>query len=156
AEDVQRYLAGEAVAAQREGALARLWRWSKRHRRALARAAVVALFIGAIAISFLIYRDAAAAKERERARGDVQHLRGLLDQAHFYVSSIDAPSERAPYYDAVRGEQSAREAFAMAQQWGPHLDALPLVDQREDLRQQLADTALLLAQLRLTEMAQKA
>src|SRR6185503_15078181 len=45
AEDVQRYMAGEPVAAYQETLLERTWRWVKRHRTALTRTVAAAVML---------------------------------------------------------------------------------------------------------------
>src|SRR5262249_21687751 len=150
AEDVQRFVAGEPVSAHRESLLRRSWRWMRRHRKLLTRSFVVAFFVAALGAGAMMYRNLRAAQARVQARVDVQHVRQACVDARFYAASLDPPTERTPYYDPARGEQSARSALAAAQQWGPCLDHLPLGEEREPLRNELADVCLILAQLRLS------
>ena len=67
AEEVQRYLAGEPVAACPEPMLARAWRWAKRHRTPITRTLVAASFVCLIALAAVLYRKAALVQTRQRA-----------------------------------------------------------------------------------------
>jgi Flp pilus assembly protein TadD len=58
AEDVQRYLAGETVAAYQENLLERAWRWVKRHRTALGRTAAALVILAVAGGAALWVRDA--------------------------------------------------------------------------------------------------
>jgi tetratricopeptide (TPR) repeat protein len=149
AEEIQRFLAGERVQAYPEPLPARLWRWTKRHHRVIARSAAAAAIVACVFAGFLAHRDAARLKVREQARLDVQHVRKLIDESHFYAANIDPPGEVAPYYDVGRGERAGRDALAAAQKWGPTLAALPLDQERDALRRELTDLSLRLAQLQL-------
>ena len=150
ADDVQRFLAGEAVSACNEVWIARAWRWVKRRRRAITRASVAASVVALLLAVSIFYRDASAARAREAARVDVQRVTRLVDEARFYSASIDRPSERVPYYNPARGGQAAAEALALAQQWGDRLEALPLPEQRAPLRRQLGELSLLLARVQMS------
>ena len=66
AEEVQRYLAGEPVAACPESVLARAWRWARRHRKPIARMLVAALFLCLISLAAVLYRKAALIQTRQR------------------------------------------------------------------------------------------
>jgi serine/threonine-protein kinase len=71
ADDIERYLADEPVAAYREPISARMWRFLKRHRAAaLSSAAVLAVIVVALAIGVVLL-DAANRRE--------QRLRGVAD-----------------------------------------------------------------------------
>ena len=52
-----------------------------------------------------------------------------------------------PYYQPSHAEQLAHNALAIASDWGPNLDHLPLADQRGALRQDLGDLCLLMTRL---------
>ena len=103
AEDIQRFVAGEPVSAYREGFLARAWRWAKRHRRALGRAAA-AILIGSAAILAAItirdaerrraeaIREANRLKAQEQARIDLKTFRHLADEANFFAATTNPAS----------------------------------------------------------------
>jgi tetratricopeptide (TPR) repeat protein len=157
--DVQRYLAGEPVSAYREGTLARAWRWAKKHRVALTRSAVAALVVGLVAVSAVLLRAAerrrAEAAHRaevllrqKQAQEDVKEFRRLADEMHFYAATTDPVSERAPYFAPEKGEATGRAALAVAEKWGPDLSDLPLEEERNDLRKEVYDLLLLMAQVK--------
>jgi tetratricopeptide (TPR) repeat protein len=149
ADEVQCFLAGEPVAAYPEALPARAWRWMKRHHKALSRTAAAAAIVTCIFAAVLATRHATRLRGREQARLDLQNIRNLIDQSHFYAANIDPPGEVAPYYDVGRGEQSARDALSAAEKWGPTLEALPLADQRDPLRRELSELCLCLAHFQL-------
>jgi tetratricopeptide (TPR) repeat protein/tRNA A-37 threonylcarbamoyl transferase component Bud32 len=168
AEDVQRFAAGEPVSAYREGLVERAWRWARRHRTALLRSAAAVLTVALLAGGYLKYRDleekraadlraaeekrVAAQKEADRlqelekARGELKEFRRLADEARFYAATTEPVSENAPYFDPHEGEARARAALAVAANWGPSLDRLPLPDQHDSVKKELYDQYVLLAQ----------
>jgi tetratricopeptide (TPR) repeat protein/tRNA A-37 threonylcarbamoyl transferase component Bud32 len=194
ARDVQRYLAGEPVSVYREGPVARSWRWCKRHRRGVERAAAAVLVLAVVAgAGRAIWRlenrrraelrvaaqererlekqreaarrEAAQARAREDARADVAEFRRLADEAHFFAASILPDEERtphntlpddqrAPYYDVGRAESRALAALARIERWGADLSALPIADERGQLRDELHDLTLLIAQARIEQRPQ--
>jgi tetratricopeptide (TPR) repeat protein len=166
AEDVHRYLAGEAVSACREPLPARALRWCRRHRRGLARAAAAAMLIGLAAYGtrqvrraehrrLLAETQAAELSTRERARRDVLDILRLADEARFYAASTDPVGERAPYFDPATGRGAARAAFDIAGRWGAGLRQLPLHEERGRVRGELYDLALLIAQSHLGNTADR-
>jgi tetratricopeptide (TPR) repeat protein/tRNA A-37 threonylcarbamoyl transferase component Bud32 len=149
-DDVQRFMAGEAVHAHRESAAARAWRWAKRNRRILSRAAAVTSIATAMVSALLFYGQARAYRAREVAAGDVRAVRKLADEARFYAVSTDPPGERAPYFDPTRADRAGNSALTLAaQRWGADLARLPVSDLRDPLRNELAEVCILLAQSRL-------
>jgi tetratricopeptide (TPR) repeat protein/tRNA A-37 threonylcarbamoyl transferase component Bud32 len=159
ADDVQRHLAGEPVTAYREGWTARAGRWCRRHRRALARAAVAAgvlclLVAAAVVVRQEQRRRAEAEREAGRlgreqeARAAAAEFRRRADAVRFYAASTDPEGEHAPYYDPRQGADEARKALALLDPWGDNLDGFPLAADREGLRTDAADLLLRLAQLR--------
>jgi tetratricopeptide (TPR) repeat protein/tRNA A-37 threonylcarbamoyl transferase component Bud32 len=160
ADDVQRYLAAEAVSAYRESWLRRTWRWSRRHRKMLTRlAAALAVSVAAYATVALV-RDAenrrlvaeqvaSEATAREQARGDVDAFRELADESRYLAASNNPIAERVPYYDPQQGWVHMERALDLAKKWGPKLDDLVLEDERASLRDDLYDLLLLEVQIRL-------
>ncbi len=73
AQEVQRYLAGEPVAAFAEPCPARAWRWCKRHQRALGRSAAAVLVLGLVAVGLGVL-DAANRRQQaaETRRAEVE------------------------------------------------------------------------------------
>jgi tetratricopeptide (TPR) repeat protein len=167
ADEVQRYLAGEPVLALPEGPWERAKRWAKKHKTAIARAAVAALFAAVIVGAAVAIRNvqkdreqAAKAAEdlrrREQATGDLKEFRRLADEAQFYAATTDSMSEQAPYFDPARGEETGRAAAAVLTKWGQDLDGLPLPDEKAPARQELYDLLLLMAQLKSVRGADEA
>jgi serine/threonine protein kinase/Flp pilus assembly protein TadD len=148
AEDVQRYLAGEPVSAYREGLLARMWRWGKRHRRGLTGSAVTALILGLTAFGFAKLREAEALRARELAHQQVVEFRNLAGQMRFYAASTNPSDQRAPYYDLGKAERVAQAALAISQDWGPTLEDLPLPNEHGSLKQEIYELLLLRVQAR--------
>jgi tetratricopeptide (TPR) repeat protein len=164
ADDVQRCVAGEPVSAYREGLLARAWRWARRHRTALTRAAVAAAFLVVVAAGTVALREAerrrqeaareaAVLRRQEQARAEVKEFRRLADVMHYYAATTDAMSENAPYFDPAKGEATGRAALDVADAWGPDLEALPLAEERGSVKKELYDLLLLIAQVRSTRVA---
>jgi Flp pilus assembly protein TadD len=149
AEDVQRYLAGEPVSAYPEPFLARAWRWARKHRRALGRAAaLVMLGTGALVATaqVLEYRQVARRlQEEHQAREDIKEFRRLADETRFYLASHNPIDEHAPYYDIAKGQKSAQAAVAITDQWGRNVENLPLAKERAAVKHELYDLLLLLA-----------
>ena len=150
ADDLQRFLAGEAVSACKEIWVARAWRWGRRHRRQLSQALAAIIVLTAVIVAYLHWREARHVRALVAARIRVERIEQLSDEARFYAASVDRPDERAPYFDPARGRQLAAEALATAAEWGPRLDLLPLADRREPLRRELAELCLLVAQVDLS------
>jgi tetratricopeptide (TPR) repeat protein/tRNA A-37 threonylcarbamoyl transferase component Bud32 len=149
AKDVENYLAAERVSAYREPAIRRTWRWAKKHRRTLARSAAAVALVLIVAMLYAFRREAQRLHALELARADVRAIEQLTDEARFFAASVDAPSEDAPYYDPARGENKLLPALDASAKWGPTLAGLPLAEERDRLRGQLAQTALQVAQLKL-------
>ncbi|HKI38503.1 MAG TPA: tetratricopeptide repeat protein [Gemmataceae bacterium] len=170
AEDVQRYLAGEPVSAYPEGFATRAWRWARRHRKALGRAAIGAVILAVTLTGFVLVRDARKrqrtaeerAAEESKARQEEAELRQkqeearkrladfarLADQARFYLANVDPATEQAPYYDRGKGTTTGRVAVGCA----ATLADLPLSDgERDAVKEQQYDLLLLLAQADMRE-----
>jgi tetratricopeptide (TPR) repeat protein len=150
AEEIQRHLAGEPVSVYPEGPIARAWRWCKRHRQAVERAAAVFLVLAMVVPTLVALRRA---QQREQTRAAVAAFRSLADEAHFFAASILPDDDRAPYYDVRQAESKASDALAKAEAWGPGLTGLALADERdrERLRNEIYDLLLLLAQTRIAQ-----
>jgi tetratricopeptide (TPR) repeat protein len=157
AQDVQRYLAGEPVSAFPENLLARTWRWTKRHRRALGRTAAALLVLVAALFTVVMFRqieqrqqesrrEAAHLQELEQTRTQIQNFDELADEARFYAASTDPITEHAPYYDPDKARIAASAALAAATNWGPGLQQLAIPQQSERLRSELYELLLLMAQ----------
>jgi lipoprotein NlpI/tRNA A-37 threonylcarbamoyl transferase component Bud32 len=168
AEDVQRHLAGEPVAAYRENVWERAWRWAKRHRVAITRtvaAVAVAAVIGVVAYAFQQFaeksqrdideankrqqeaqREADELAAKEQAGKDVKEFRKLAAQTQLYTAFQDPGAEHVPYYDPEQGAATAKAALAKVSPWGPKLEGLPVAEDRAPLRKELYDLLLLLAQ----------
>ncbi|HUO08573.1 MAG TPA: protein kinase [Phycisphaerae bacterium] len=155
--DIQRYLADEPITACRESTLARLRRWSRKHRTAIRRTlsaiAVVALAgCGLFEFQRMERRASEAAFEaaqlqaREAARTQIQKFESQMDEARFFAASTDSAAEHAPYYDPQRFRTAASDALATAAQWGEVLDQLPSDAPRDRLRAELYELLLLAAQ----------
>jgi tetratricopeptide (TPR) repeat protein len=149
AADVQAFVAGEAVSALREGVLRRAWRWSKRHRRGLARVAAVLVVSAAIAAGSIARREAETLRAREHARVAIADFFARAEEAQFYAANTDALGERAPYFDRRRGLDAIAAATATATMWGEGLAGFPLADDRPRLGSTLYDLYLLHARLTL-------
>ncbi len=178
AEDLQRYMAGEPVSAYRETLTERTWRWMRRHRQFLSWATAVFLVLATGVFGFAKWKQVEAEREQERieaariqketeeqaeqekrekerlqaeeeARGRVQKFRRLGDELRFYAAIPDPAGEQAPaFYDQENGESKGRDALKLIEDWGLKLDGLPLADKRDDLRGELYDLLLLMAQMR--------
>jgi tetratricopeptide (TPR) repeat protein/tRNA A-37 threonylcarbamoyl transferase component Bud32 len=159
AEDMERYLAGEPVSAYRERVHERIWRFAKRHRRLLGStaAAVAILGLGLFGLAKInearkLQREAQVQADelmaQEQARNDVKQFRRLADEARFYAATADPVSEHAPFFDPAQGEATGQAALAIAERWGAALADLPLVDERPQLKLDLYDLMLLLAQIK--------
>jgi serine/threonine protein kinase/lipoprotein NlpI len=143
ADDVQRYLADEPVSAYPEGPLMRAWRWTKRHRRGLARAAAAMLMLGLAVFAFRLW-------SHETIRREAGEFRERADGIRFYAASVDPVAEHAPYYDPERGEAAGYAALALASGWGAGLSRLPLSrTERNRFREDVYEVLLLLTQTRL-------
>jgi tetratricopeptide (TPR) repeat protein len=108
AEDVQRFLAGEPVAAYPEGPLVRALRWAKRHRTALIRSGVALLFVGLISSGgYLLYR---VEQRRIREAQEAEQRRiEEAQQAERERREIEAQRQKEAHdADVLRQQQQAR------------------------------------------------
>jgi tRNA A-37 threonylcarbamoyl transferase component Bud32/Flp pilus assembly protein TadD len=167
AEDMQRYLAGEPVAAYPEGWLARAGRWARKHRQALGRAAVAALILGVGLTAFILVwnertkameadqkakQEAEANRLQKEASDRLAEFDRKADESQFYLASVNPTAEQAPYFDPRKGEDAGREALAVADK----LDGLPLKDgERDKVTRQEYDLLLLLAQARVQDASEE-
>ncbi len=155
ADDLQRFVAGEPVAAYPESPWEQAWRWARRHRVALTRAAAAILVLGLGTFAVVKVRQAervaAVLKAQDQARRDLQTFRQLADEASFYAATTDTVTENAPYFDPRKGETTARAALALTQNWGQSLDKLPLAEEREPTRRELYELYLLTAHILLSQ-----
>jgi tetratricopeptide (TPR) repeat protein/tRNA A-37 threonylcarbamoyl transferase component Bud32 len=100
-------------------------------------------------------RDQAERRAAEQQRlqwqavRDVAQFRRKADELHFYAASTDPLAESVPYYDLQNGIAAGQAALAMARQWGPGLERLPLAEERAALKEELHDLLLLMVQARL-------
>jgi serine/threonine protein kinase/lipoprotein NlpI len=159
ANDVQRYVAGETISAYQENRWEQAVRWAKRHKTAIARTAAAIVLVSAATAGFITLRNAqletAAAMRRtrelatrEKARADVREFRKLADAASFYAVTTEPVSERAPYFDPAKAEETANQALAITDPWGPSFEGLVLEEERDSIRQRMSELLLLTAHLK--------
>jgi tetratricopeptide (TPR) repeat protein len=168
AEDVQRYLAGEPVSAYREGVLGRAWRWVKRHRRAVGRTVAAVVVLGLTLFGLARLReaerrrqeaeaDAVLLRQIEQARKEVKEFRERADEMRYYAASTNPVAEHAPFFEPRQGEAASQAALAIAANWGPGLDHLPLTEEdKKVLKKELHELQLLTVQLRAASLAGRA
>ncbi len=166
AEDVQRFLAGEPVAAYRESFLERSWRWCRRHRKALGRGLAAVLVVGTAAIAFYKFHQqqrenaerleqaeqtSRALQAQETAREQIARFRRLAEEARFFAASTNPVAEHAPFFDPAKGEAAGQAALDVTHDWATRwtggIDGLPLPHEIEPLKRELYDLLLLMAQL---------
>jgi serine/threonine-protein kinase len=104
AEDVRRYLRGEAVAARPDNALQRLIRQMSRHRQTTFVAFIGVLALAAVSVSWALYRKAAS-ELAERQRGERMTALYIAVSAQAY--RIDAQFRRME--EALEGLSTAAE-----------------------------------------------
>jgi hypothetical protein len=156
AADVQRFLADEPISACSEPLAARLWRWTRRHRVALARVAASLLILAAAvtAIAALkhartLQREAADLRAAQKARDDLTEFRRLADDARYLAANSDPVAEHAPYFDLRAGQSAAEAALAVADRWHDGITGWPLArDPGADLGTDVFRLILLTAQVR--------
>ncbi len=104
ADDVRRYLAGEAVLAHREGVLGKVLRWIGRHRRTTLLAFAAVLTLSALVTSWVLYRETArelAARERG------ERITAFSIEASAQAHRINAEFQRME--EALEGLRTASE-----------------------------------------------
>ncbi len=159
AEEVQRYLAAEPVSAYRESFPQRTWRWCKRHRRLLKRAAAAAVVVACTVFVLGIVLENRRWREIKQGELEIKQFRRLADEMWYCATSSDPVAEHAPYYDLGKGVRAGQKAFRLAEKWGAGLDQLRLPAEdaklkKEELKNELYDLHLLMVQARLqTEYA---
>ncbi len=147
ATEIENYLAGEPVTAYREPALARCWRWCRRHRRIIQRTLIGVTLAVLCGLIWFSYRRAIELETRETARVKLAAFRRLSDEAQFYAANTDTVSEHAPYFDPQRAIQLGNAALESAAGWGDQASLFPIADERPALTAELYDLLLVLANL---------
>jgi tetratricopeptide (TPR) repeat protein/tRNA A-37 threonylcarbamoyl transferase component Bud32 len=172
AEDMERYLAGAPVSAYREPLPARAWRWCKRHRQALGRAAAAVLALVVVVAAGGLVREALRKAEeaeaqkleaereaeyrwrRDQARSDLEAFRHKAEERYFHAPNTtpageavrSADSRRIEYYDSGRGKTAGEQAIQLADRLGKELDELKLAPERAALDGELHALLLVTAQ----------
>jgi serine/threonine protein kinase/Flp pilus assembly protein TadD len=150
-EDVERYLAGAPTSAFKEPLSMRIGRWVRRNRRGLLQAAAALLGLTLAGIAMDRYQYASLLAERERAREQLVEFHRLADEAQYFAANADAISERVPYYDPRRATAAGNAALAIAENWGPQAERLPLPQERRTLKQTHAALLFLMAKTELEQ-----
>ncbi|HEY2881515.1 MAG TPA: protein kinase [Pirellulales bacterium] len=151
ADDIQRYLAGEPTTAYRESMLAKIRRWTWRHRRGILRFAA-ALVVAALAgWAVHSYQQSQNLARREQARASLERFHQLADESQFFAANADELSQQTPYYDFSRAIASGKEALEIARVWGPQAAELPLIDERSEFLQTRNSLLVRLVQIQLRQ-----
>ncbi len=174
AEDVNRFLVGEPVAAYRETVWERAWRWCRKHRVLIGRSAAAAAVLALLGFGFYKFkemqrqwederqenarslqeaedrraradREAKELQAQKQAQGEVERFRELAEETRFFAASTNPVAEHAPFFDPRKGEALGQEALGIAAAWGEGLDQLPLAHEREPLKKDIYDLRLLMA-----------
>lgn len=149
ADDVRRYLRGDAVAARPDGPVSKIWRVMARHRRATVVSILGVIALAALAVSLTLYRQTArelATKQRgERVtqlyidvaaqghRIDVQFqrmeagLEGLRTAAEWALVGPEPPTSTKLYFDHDFSDPAKRPADFTKQtsyRWPVSIDQL--------------------------------
>ncbi len=166
AEEVQRYLAGEPVSAYRETFTERAWRWINKHRKTINRVAAALVVLGTIVAAFLVVReaerrraeaqriadeaqrDADRLKKEDQARQEINSFRDRAEEARYYAAKAAPMTENSEFFDLSKAENTAQEALAVAELWGPDLADLALEAQRPQLKKEIYDLLVEAAQLK--------
>jgi tetratricopeptide (TPR) repeat protein/tRNA A-37 threonylcarbamoyl transferase component Bud32 len=153
ATEVQRFLAGEPVAACPESLPARAWRWGKRHQRALRRSAAAVLLMGLAALSLVLWLNHREVVKRDEARAQVAEFRDLADDLYYEAAPFEAVDDtKNPYYDSVRAQATGKRILDRVDGWRGGVDGLPLPpEERAAVKEELYAVLLLLAQVDLSE-----
>jgi tetratricopeptide (TPR) repeat protein/tRNA A-37 threonylcarbamoyl transferase component Bud32 len=136
AADVQRYLAGAVVSAYREPLPARVWRWCKRHRRALGRSVAAAVVAGLALFGAGLVReawrsaeaarrDADELRRREQADSDLKDFRRLSEERQFYAALTTPAGDQRVQYDSPRVEAAGKQALEIADRLTGEIEHLP-------------------------------
>jgi tetratricopeptide (TPR) repeat protein/tRNA A-37 threonylcarbamoyl transferase component Bud32 len=108
AQDVERYLAGAPVSAYREPLPARVWRWCKRHPRALGRAAAAAL-----ALALVVAGGAWVREILRRAEQDVREAEAAKRDAELQAQEVAEKKAKAEQEaEQHRRREQARNELA--------------------------------------------
>ena len=111
-EDMKAYLAGDPVSAYKETPLEKTWRWMKRHRTALSRAAALAVIFAIGATAFFIVRDI-----QEKAATEVREAndKRIKDKEASDKEIAETQAKRAIAQvaaDKLKREDDARQEIA--------------------------------------------
>jgi tetratricopeptide (TPR) repeat protein/tRNA A-37 threonylcarbamoyl transferase component Bud32 len=174
ATEVQRYLAGEPVAAYPEPLPARAWRWCKGHQRALGRSAAAALLVGLMAFGLVSWQQHGAslqraedartaaeqvaheARQREEVREQVNEFRRLVDDLHYQVAPGEVPvGKQPPYSEQENAQATGAKILELADKWSGGAEGLPQPEERAAVKEELSAALLLLAQLQSPPEGQK-
>lgn len=147
ANEIENYLANEPVAAYREPAILRLWRWCRRHRAAIQRVAVVTMFGILGSLMWISYRRNQELQMREVGRTKLVAFRRLMGDALYFAASTDPVSEHAPYFDSDKAFQLGNAALELAVPWGDLASDFPIANERPAINAELYDLLLVLANL---------
>ncbi len=158
AEDIQCYLAGEPASAYRENWAERAWRWIKRHRKLIGRAAAGLVILAVALTAFLLVREAnlrseealrvaAKLQKEDEARQAIGNFRNLAEEARFYAAMANPMTENSPFLDLAKAQAKGKEALAVAAAWGPGLGELALEEPRPQLKTELYDLSVEQAQV---------
>jgi tetratricopeptide (TPR) repeat protein/tRNA A-37 threonylcarbamoyl transferase component Bud32 len=153
ATEVQRYVAGEPVAAYPEWLPARAWRWCKRHQRALGRSAAAALLLGLAAFGLVLWQKHREVVKRDEARAQVAEFRDLADNLYYQAAPVEAVDDKQnPYYDPERAQATGKRLLDLIDGWRDGVDGLPLPpEERAAVKEELYAVLLLLAQVQPSE-----
>lgn len=154
ADDVQRYLAGEAVSVLPEGPLKRAWRWSKRHRTALLRGVAAALLVGMVILTLIKLNEARSLRLSEQARSDAEKIHAMLDRVQFDLFSRGSSFEHVGI-DARHSKNAVEQVGDIARRWGPGFERIPLDGRRPVMCRELFELYRLLGEPQLAADAAK-
>ncbi len=132
ADDMQRFLSGEPTSAYRERWTERTARGLRRHRRGLARAAVVAALMVLAVVAGHHYRQARLLTVREQGRSAWNRFRHLFDEAQF---TRPTPTRcRNASRSTIRAvpARSAVSRWTSLDAWGMKGQCMPLVESRKE------------------------
>ena len=114
-----------------------------------AAAALLGLILAGVAMDR--YQYASLLTERERAREQLVEFQRLADEAQYFAANSDAISERVPYFDPRRATNAGTAALAIAENWGPQAQRLPLPQERTEFLRTYSALLLLMAKTELEQ-----
>jgi serine/threonine protein kinase/tetratricopeptide (TPR) repeat protein len=155
-QDMEHYLAGAPVSAYPEPMVVRIYRWCKRHRRALVRALSAALLLTLFATGTTllikawnhaerIKREADLLRRREPASAELAAFHHLAEERQFLASVTTPALQAAVDYDAQHGREAGEKAVAIADRLDRELEELAMTDERKALHAELHDLLVLTA-----------